>query len=128
MTNKISAVLCALAIAAAVMFTATATPAPATAQGTSSDVYHTPVGNDQAFGVNCSNGSGPYWVQKSQFAWNKCWDLANHSYVVSIYMPANYMAWCKLMGTDPNWKYLVSGGSTVAIWGNAAYQCYTQHY
>lgn len=98
------------------------------ARGPQSDAYHQNIGNNQAFGVYCSNGQGPFWVQKGQFAWNKCWDLAGRSSVASIYMPANFRAWCKKFGSAGTWNYLVPGGANVSIWGNEIYECYTQHY
>jgi hypothetical protein len=91
-----------------------------------SDVYHTYQGSDQAFGVIC-NGGRQVWVQKGQFAYSKCSNYGQ--YPQWINMPANFRAWCTNLGNyNPAWEYLVSGGSTVTIWGNSSFQCRTQPY
>lgn len=134
MIRKIAALLGSL-ILVGVMSAAVVSPAEASAPvsmrgpGPASDIYHDRVGNDQAIGVICSNpyGNG-VWVKKGQFAWSKCFNQG-YGTPIAVIMPANFRAWCSNLNAAPGtWSYLVPGGSTVSIWGNDIFKCYSQHY
>lgn len=88
-----------------------------------SDVYHPHQGNDQAFSIICMTGHGPFWVQKGQYAWQKCQYGSNQAY--SIDVGNNFNIVCRRL-SDGAMQWIPGSYGPVELM-TGSLNCWTNH-